>query len=598
MTSDLDAFGTEEPGPEGRTLRAGPLSVLLEAGQLRDLRWHGVEALRGIAWLLRDDSWGTAPLVLSDLRVEEGPDAFRATWRLLHDGPAGGVAGSATVEGRADGRLRFAVEARVVRDVVTNRMGFVVLHPDTAAGGALRVGHPDGSVEATSFPRRVSPDQPAFDILSLEHAPAPGVTARIAFEGGVWEMEDQRNWQDASFKTYVRPLALPRPYRVAAGEVDRQAVVLTLSGQPADGPRDSPSSPIRGVVPRLWLRLAEGHPIPSAVPLPRLAHGLIARLRVAGARPPVEAAALARSQGWALAIEAVFPQRDPSAEARACVAALANLPVALLLVCGERDFRTRPSGRDPDGEAPLAATLAALREAGWTGPLGAGTPAFFTELNRNPPPASDLAFFGGCATVHAADDRSVMETVGVLPAILESAEALLPGTPVLPGPLSIAPTVTPYGAGFTPTDGATRTPMAERDPRHGALFGAAHLVATLAALAGRVAEAAPCLLNGPSGLLDDAGRPRPLATVHAEVARAAGRPLRAAPTTRGLAALAWAADGGTVTLAASLGPSQASLPIRPGDEVSRLAPADGGWRPLLPPDGTLMPFDSIRLRAP
>ena len=32
-------------------------------------------------------------------------------------------------------------------------------------------------------------------------------------------MEDQRNWSDASFKTYSRPLALPFPYPVAAGEV-------------------------------------------------------------------------------------------------------------------------------------------------------------------------------------------------------------------------------------------------------------------------------------------------------------------------------------------------------------------------------------------
>jgi hypothetical protein len=30
-------------------------------------------------------------------------------------------------------------------------------------------------------------------------------------EGDAWEMEDHRNWLDASFKTYVRPLALPYP---------------------------------------------------------------------------------------------------------------------------------------------------------------------------------------------------------------------------------------------------------------------------------------------------------------------------------------------------------------------------------------------------
>ncbi len=30
-------------------------------------------------------------------------------------------------------------------------------------------------------------------------------------EGDTYEMEDQRNWTDASYKTYVRPLAYPGP---------------------------------------------------------------------------------------------------------------------------------------------------------------------------------------------------------------------------------------------------------------------------------------------------------------------------------------------------------------------------------------------------
>ena len=36
-------------------------------------------------------------------------------------------------------------------------------------------------------------------------------------EGDTFEMEDHRNWTDASFKTYVRPLALPWPYTLQGG---------------------------------------------------------------------------------------------------------------------------------------------------------------------------------------------------------------------------------------------------------------------------------------------------------------------------------------------------------------------------------------------
>lgn len=597
MTTALDVFGTEEPPPERRLLRAGPLTAVLEAGQLRDLRWHGAEALRGIAWLLRDAGWGTAALDLSNLWIEEAPDHFAVRYRLSHDGPIGALDAGAEIEGRADGTLRFAVRAAARRALTTNRLGFVVLHPDHAAGLPLAVGHSDGTTERTRFPGRIMADQPAFDILSLEHAPAPGVTARVAFEGGVWEMEDQRNWADASFKTYVRPLALPRPYVVPAGTTDAQAVTLTLMGEPrATAAAPIQAAPPTAAVPPLWLRLAEGHPLPEAPPLPGLAHGLIARLRVGRPDPLAEAASFARRHGLALAVEAVFPQRNPEAEARAALAALAGLPVEALLATAERDLRTRPSGRDPEGEAPLAATLAALRRHGWTARLGAGTPAFFTEFNRNPPPPADLAFFGGCSIVHAADDVSVMETVGVLPALLASAQALVPDVPLWPGPLALAPTVAPYSDGLPPGDGTRRLCMAERDPRHGALFGAAHLVGVLAACAGRAEAAAPLLLNGPSGLADAGSGPRPLAFVHAEVAAARGAPLRAATLERGLASLGWERAGRITTLVANLGDAPADVPVPPEARLDLLAPGRGGWRPA-GPEGPLPPYATARWTA-
>ncbi len=57
-----------------------------------------------------------------------------------------------------------------------------------------------------------------MDLRALTHAFAPGFAVTCRMEGDTFEMEDQRNWTDASYKTYVRPLALPWPYTLAAGE--------------------------------------------------------------------------------------------------------------------------------------------------------------------------------------------------------------------------------------------------------------------------------------------------------------------------------------------------------------------------------------------
>ena len=44
-------------------------------------------------------------------------------------------------------------------------------------------------------------------------------------------MEDQRNWTDASFKTYGTPLKNPSPVEVKAGTKISQTFALTLKEQ-------------------------------------------------------------------------------------------------------------------------------------------------------------------------------------------------------------------------------------------------------------------------------------------------------------------------------------------------------------------------------
>ena len=52
-------FGTEQTDPPMRELRAGSLSVQFDNGALRYVRFGGVEVLRAIAFLVRDENWGT-----------------------------------------------------------------------------------------------------------------------------------------------------------------------------------------------------------------------------------------------------------------------------------------------------------------------------------------------------------------------------------------------------------------------------------------------------------------------------------------------------------------------------------------------------------
>jgi hypothetical protein len=222
--------GTEEVDAPTRRLAAGPLSVELENGQLRYVTFAGTEVLRTIAFLVRDENWGTFTPKIGSLEIEETSDRFSVAYRAVCADDKRRLLYHARISGKSDGSLAFEVVAEPETDVVTNRTGFIVLHPAGLAGQVVKVTHVDGREQAARFPTQISPAQPIFDIRALSHEISPGIFATCRMEGDSFEMEDQRNWGDASYKTYVRPLALPWGYTLAKGSRHEQAVRLTIAG--------------------------------------------------------------------------------------------------------------------------------------------------------------------------------------------------------------------------------------------------------------------------------------------------------------------------------------------------------------------------------
>ena len=253
-------FGTEEAVTPPRILRAGPLTAELDAGNLRHIRFGGVEVIRAISFIVRDRNWGTYSPTISDLELREG-DGFTVSYRAVADDGAQSFRYLAKIRGNADGRVDFEAEGVAETDFQTNRTGFVVLHPIVGVSGRpVLIEHVDGSIVEGAFPDLIDPVQPMMDIRALTHEPTPGLRVTCRMEGDAYEMEDQRNWADASYKTYVRPLARPWPYVLPAGEHIEQAVRLRVVGPPpplgdADGSVVLTLGGTQGRAPRLGLGL-------------------------------------------------------------------------------------------------------------------------------------------------------------------------------------------------------------------------------------------------------------------------------------------------------------------------------------------------------
>src|SRR3954471_12893678 len=137
--------GTDIVDPPTRVLRAGPLSVEFDNGALRYVRFGATEVLRAIAFLVRDENWGTFTPDIHDLAIDEADERFEVSYRATCADDRRSLSYEAKVTGQSDGSLSFEAVATPETDVLTNRTGFIVLHPvDGVAGRPVRVLHVDG----------------------------------------------------------------------------------------------------------------------------------------------------------------------------------------------------------------------------------------------------------------------------------------------------------------------------------------------------------------------------------------------------------------------------------------------------------------------
>src|SRR5205814_1216503 len=83
-----------------------------------------------------------------------------------------------------------------------------------------------GTIEER-FPELISPSRDVTDMEAIRYAVGP-VGVELRFEGDRFDMEDQRNWTDASYKTFCTPLRQPYPVQLEAGHRVRQRVVVEL----------------------------------------------------------------------------------------------------------------------------------------------------------------------------------------------------------------------------------------------------------------------------------------------------------------------------------------------------------------------------------
>lgn len=518
-------YGSDEPLPAVVPLQAGPLSMIFEGGDLRTIRLGDREVIRRLYVAVRDQNWDTILPIMTDLEIEQTAASFRITYRCVHQQDEVDFIWRGLITGEATGRITFRMDGRANSTFRRNRIGFCLLHPADCAGQPYLAHLVDGQEQTGRFPEAIAPHQPVQELAALSHEIQPGIWARVEFDGDIFEMEDHRNWTDASYKTYCTPLRLPYPVEVGRGTTIQQTITVTLRGQaPLQSATRNESlialgSPSDRPLPRLGLGLPEESRPASDSEIARLRALNLAHLRL---DLPLDGADWVERLEWAtveaarlaLPLEVAVSLSDAAeTELMALLAELARLrpPIARWLIFhrAEKSTSVRWIALARQRLATFDASL----------PIGAGTNAYFAELNRGRPAldAVDCVCYSINPQVHAFDNLSLVENLAGQAQTVASARRFCGDRPLIISPVTLRPRFNPNATG---TDAVTTRPTATAeevvelpasvDPRQMSLFGAAWTVGSLKYLAeGGVAAITYYETVGWRGVMQSqAGRPR------------------------------------------------------------------------------------------
>lgn len=510
-------YGRDTAPVERRALRAGPVMAQLDGGDLRYVRIGEVELVRRVYVAVRDLNWNTIRAELSAVAVDARDDGFEVRFEARHRQGDIDFSWRGVIIGSPDGSIRYTMDGVADTAFRYAKIGLCIHHPIRENAGRPFRGHaPDGPVGG-ALPLAIGPqvhlndgtDLPLFPPVDwLEIDLEGGLTIDFAFEGDLFEMEDQRNWTDASFKTASTPASLGYVHEAEAGTALRQSVTVRVTGM-------LPATTTATTAPLDELRVTIGESLGRGLPpigLGMASHG--------GALAPREIALLRELRPAHLRVDLRLDRPEYPDDLQraldACRALGCGLELAVFLG-GDGDEvpgRTGDEAAGLDGLAALLATAASngqvpvrhvlvfrageevtaerwvrlararLGDAAPAALFAGGTNVYFNELNRNRPAlgALDAVAYSVNPQIHAFDEASLTEALEGQADTVTSARLFCGNLPIIVSPVTLKPR---FNAVATVPEG-DRPPHAlpdEVDPRQMSLFGAAWTVGSVKRLA-------------------------------------------------------------------------------------------------------------------
>jgi len=423
------------------SLQAGELQCLYEAGKLRYIKRGGTVLISMIYAAVRDGNWGTLPYKIEDEKLVIEKENFTIQFTAVYGQEKPVYKAFFTIEGKADSRISFSMQGTALAAFQKNRIGICVHHPvSSCSGQSVMVTRPDGTSYQSVFPEMISPHQPLLEIQQMQWTTADKTTVELFFEGDIFEMEDQRNWSDSSYKTYSTPQRIPFPVNVLPADTMQQKVtMIAFNSGESVAPQTKISSEEKVPFPAIgYSRSGDRRSITVAEAallqkIPFSHYRLLLQMDQKNWMDDLHGgfaeAALLHTR---LELVIVFPEPF-NVLLLILLAKLKrkqNLLYSILIL--QKNKTVLP-------HALQARVYRLVKEVLPAVPVGYGTDHNFVDLNRQQPVADvfDFTSYSIHPQAHMTDNRSVWENLDNQPDMIAAASAFSAGKPVFISPLTL-----------------------------------------------------------------------------------------------------------------------------------------------------------------
>lgn len=485
-------------------LSAGPLSLYFDNGMIRSIFCGKDEVVRRIYIALRDRNWNTIPYTIENFASNREAHAFTITFFVRYQYENIHFIVDVSIIGSNDGIITTTLYGEALSTFERNRIGWCLLYPlQTCSGIPCTVVETNGNSRSTTFPHQIAPHQPVVGMRSLSYQLADGTTITTLCSGDTFEMEDQRNWTDASYKVYSTPLTTPIPVTMVKGTIIEQTITISVAAKQPIKPAEPTEPEVRiscqktDVFPLPKLGLV----FPGKQRLTDFAARSLAALNLDHLRFDIDLSeeAIPYTAGR---IHATCSRIGCGAE---IALHLSDRYVEELTVIAEA-FKTMPSlihrfllfHKNSSVTPPeiIAAASKLLKPWYKSSMIVAGTDHYFVEINRNRVDAAtvDGLCYSANPQVHTFDAVAIMENLEGIQETIAAARLLAPKRAVTISPLTLRPRKKPdkphkFGGS---------------DPRQVDLFTASWTLGTLwHSIQANIDTLTYFATTGPEGVLDE-----------------------------------------------------------------------------------------------